>query len=78
MAITRERATRTESGGYIDRLGYAICIDCHGETREGAKWFPTCNIDGGKCDRCEKPFEDCTPMEIEGEAMIEHVAVKIF
>ena len=86
MSIALIDATEEQHGGFIDRLGYAVCIDCHGETRPGSKWAAASNLSGtvddpcapGECFRCENPFVDCTPMVIKGVAIIESVTCKIF
>ena len=55
-----------EPGGYVDRLGYAVCAECGGSEREGAKWYAASNLRGttddhsapGVCDRCQRVFAD--------------------
>lgn len=71
-----EPARVQEHGGWVDSLGYARCIPCHGE-RQGAQWSAANSLPGD-CDGCGKAWRDCPPLVIEGTAALEFVKCKIF
>ena len=92
MSLTLESATETRLGGFVRQhnpwRGTLWCINCASkETRESGRWIDSkdchhLNHEGrlkfDPCDGCHRPINECSPVVVEGAALIEHVSCKIF
>jgi hypothetical protein len=84
--ITLEPASRSVKGAVVTRLGYCHCVDCWtrtGEPLDRAQAYPrfveeASLGDDPQCDACGEPIAACSPLIVEGVAVVEHVPCKIF
>ena len=88
--ITLERVTEERRGGFVRHhapyIGSLWCVDCADDkTRATGDWCSASNLRHGPeqtnsdpCDGCHRQIHLCTPLVVEGTAVVEHMAWKIF
>lgn len=87
MHMRQETVTDIRLGGFVRNhnplIGTLWCIGCASEQTINERDFTSAsNLRDGdsydSCEGCDRPINQCTPVEISGTAMIEYFDCKIF